>query len=56
MYSSLFAVQNCIIAHSAPHNVISAPEYRGAKSSGSNGNSEDEEKEFELLLNCGGES
>lgn len=33
MYESLLALQNCMIAHRAPHNEISAPAYKGLKSS-----------------------
>ena len=40
VYESLLAVQNCIIANNAPRSVICAPEYKGAKSSGSESGSD----------------
>ena len=42
VYESLLTVQNCLIANNAPHSVISAPGYKGVKSSGSESGSEDE--------------
>ena len=42
VYESLLEVQNCIIANNAPQSVISAPGYKGVKSSGSESGSEEE--------------